>query len=166
MFQTETIIALGSNVGNSILNLRSAVKELNKIGHISKFANIYISAPYGYKYQSNFYNSAIILKTNQQPLELINSIQKIERKLKKNKRIVNGPRSIDIDIIFFGISKYHYNNLIIPHPRAKERDFVLCPILDIKPFLLHPVEKKSINQLSKELTNKYIIKKLSYRNLI
>ena len=166
MFQTETIIALGSNVGNSILNLRSAVRELNKIGHISKFANIYISAPYGYKYQSNFYNSAIILKTNQQPLQLINSIQKIERKLKKNKRIVNGPRSIDIDIIFFGTSKYHYNNLIIPHPRAKERDFVLYPILDIKPFLLHPVEKKSINQLSKELKNKYIIKKLSYRNLI
>ena len=70
------------------------------------------------------------------------------------------------DRIFFGTGKYHYNNLIIPHPRAKERDFVLYPILDIKPFLLHPVEKKSINQLSKELTNKYIIKKLSYRNLI
>ena len=166
MYQTDTIIALGSNLGNSIFNLSSAIKELRKIGHISKIADVYISEPYGYKQQDNFYNTAILLKTNKQPLELINIINKIEKKLKKNKRIINGPRNIDIDIIFYGKNKYSFNNLIIPHPRAIDRDFVLIPILDIDPLLKHPTEKKSIKTLSAKLEKNYIIKKLSYRNLI
>ena len=166
MYQTDTIIALGSNLGNSIFNLSSAIKELGKIGHVSKIADVYISEPYGYKHQDNFYNTVILLKTNKQPLELINIINKIEKKLKKNKRIINGPRNIDIDIIFYGKNKYSFNNLIIPHPRAIDRDFVLIPILDIDPLLKHPTEKKSIKTLSAKLEKNYIIKKISYRNLI
>ena len=166
MYQIDSIIALGSNLGNSIYNLGCAIKELRKFGYISKIADIYISEPYGYKYQDNFYNTAVLLKTNKQPLELINIISQIEKKLKKNKRIINGPRNIDIDIIFYGKNKYFFSNLIIPHPRAKDRDFVLLPILDINPFIQHPTEKKSIKTLSAKLQKKYIIKKLSYRNLI
>ena len=166
MYQTDSVIALGSNLGNSIYNLGCAIKELRKFGYISKIADVYISKPYGYKYQDNFYNTAILLKTNKQPLELINIISQIEKKLKKNKRIINGPRNIDIDIIFYGKNKYFFSNLIIPHPRAKDRDFVLLPILDINPFIQHPTEKKSIKTLSAKLQKKYIIKKLSYRNLI
>ena len=166
MYQIDSIIALGSNLGNSIYNLGCAIKELRKFGYISKIADIYISEPYGYKYQDNFYYTAVLLKTNKQPLELINIISQIEKKLKKNKRIINGPRNIDIDIIFYGKNKYFFSNLIIPHPRAKDRDFVLLPILDINPFIQHPTEKKSIKTLSAKLQKKYIIKKLSYRNLI
>ena len=166
MYQTDSVIALGSNLGNSIHNLSCAIKELRKFGYISKIADVYISEPYGYKYQDNFYNTAVLLKTNKQPLELINIISQIEKKLKKNKRIINGPRNIDIDIIFYGKNKYFFSNLIIPHPRAKDRDFVLLPILDINPFIQHPTEKKSIKTLSAKLQKKYIIKKLSYRNLI
>ena len=166
MYQTDSVIALGSNLGNSIYNLGCAIKELRKFGYISKIADVYISEPYGYKYQDNFYNTAVLLKTNKQPLELINIISQIEKKLKKNKRIINGPRNIDIDIIFYGKNKYFFSNLIIPHPRAKHRDFVLLPILDINPFIQHPTEKKSIKTLSAKLQKKYIIKKLSYRNLI
>ena len=166
MYQTDSVIALGSNLGNSIYNLGSAIKELRKFGYISKIADVYISKPYGYKDQDNFYNTAVLLKTNKQPLELINIISQIEKKLKKNKRIINGPRNIDIDIIFYGKNKYFFSNLIIPHPRAKDRDFVLLPILDINPFIQHPTEKKSIKILSAKLQKKYIIKKLSYRNLI
>ena len=166
MYQTDSVIALGSNLGNSIYNLGCAIKELRKFGYISEIADVYISEPYGYKYQDNFYNTAVLLKTNKQPLELINIISQIEKKLKKNKRIINGPRNIDIDIIFYGKNKYFFSNLIIPHPRAKDRDFVLLPILDINPFIQHPTEKKSIKTLSAKLQKKYIIKKLSYRNLI
>ena len=166
MYQTDCFIALGSNLGNSIYNLGCAIKELRKFGYISKIADVYISEPYGYKYQDNFYNTAVLLKTNKQPLELINIISQIEKKLKKNKRIINGPRNIDIDIFFYGKNKYFFSNLIIPHPRAKDRDFVLLPILDINPFIQHPTEKKSIKTLSAKLQKKYIIKKLSYRNLI
>jgi len=166
VYQTDSVIALGSNLGNSIYNLSCAINELRKFGYISKIADVYISEPYGYKYQDNFYNTAVLLKTNKQPLELINIISQIEKKLKKNKRIINGPRNIDIDIIFYGKNKYFFSNLIIPHPRAKDRDFVLLPILDINPFIQHPTEKKSIKILSAKLQKKYIIKKLSYRNLI
>jgi 2-amino-4-hydroxy-6-hydroxymethyldihydropteridine pyrophosphokinase len=166
VYQTDSVIALGSNLGNSIYNLGCAIKELRKFGYISKIADVYISKPYGYKYQDNFYNTAVLLKTNKQPLELINIISQIEKKLKKNKRIINGPRNIDIDIIFYGKNKYFFSNLIIPHPRAKDRDFVLLPILDINPFIQHPTEKKTIKTLSAKLQKKYIIKKLSYRNLI
>ena len=166
MYLTDTIIALGSNLGNSIYNLHCAIKELKKFGYISKIADIYISEPYGYKNQNNFYNTAVLLKTNKQPLELISIIYQIEKKLKKNKRIANGPRNIDIDIIFYGNNKYCFNNLIIPHPRAIDRDFVLMPILDIDKFIQHPNEKKSIKVLSDKLEKNYIIKKLSYRNLI
>ena len=111
MYQTETIIALGSNLGNAVFNLRSAVRELENIGNIKKFANIYVSSPYGYKSQSNFFNTAIKLLTNQQPLELINNIYEIEKKLKKNKKIINGPRNIDLDIIFFGKQIFNKKNL-------------------------------------------------------
>jgi len=186
VYQTDSVIALGSNLGNSIYNLSCAIKELRKFGYISKIADVYISKPYGYKHQDNFYNTAILLKTNKKPLELINIIAQIEKKLKKNKRIINGPRNIDIDIIFYGKNKriingprnididiifygknkYIFSNLIIPHPRAIDRDFVLLPILDINPFIQHPTEKKSIKILSAKLEKKYIIKKLSYRNLI
>ena len=166
MYQTDTIIALGSNLGNSLYNLRCAIKELKKFGYIAKIADVYISEPYGYKHQDNFYNTAILFKTNKKPLELINIIYQIEKKLKKNKRIINGPRKIDIDIIFYGKNKYCFNNLIIPHPRTIDRDFVLIPILDIDPFLQHPTVKKSIKTLSSTLEKNYIIKKLSYRNLI
>ena len=158
MYQTDSVIALGSNLGNSIYNLGCAIKELRKFGYISKIADVYISEPYGYKYQDNFYNTAVLLKTNKQPLELINIISQIEKKLKKNKRIINGPRNIDIDIIFYGKNKYFFSNLIIPHPRAKDRDFVLLPILDINPFIQHPTEKKSIKTLSAKLQKNILLK--------
>ena len=105
MYQTETIIALGSNLGNAIFNLRCAVRELENIGNIKKFANIYISSPYGYKSQSNFFNTAIKLLTNQQPLELINNIYEIEKKLKKIKKLSMVQETL-IWILFFLANKY------------------------------------------------------------
>jgi len=166
VYQTNSILALGSNLGNAVFNLHSAVQKIKTLGLVSKIADIYISKPYGYTHQNNFYNTAILLKTQKQPAELINNIYLIEKKLKKNKKIINGPRNIDIDIIFYGKKIYQSNNLTIPHPRAVDRDFVLYPILDIDPFFQHPVCKKSIKTLAKELNKKFIIKKLSYRNLI
>ena len=71
--------------------------------------------------------------------ELYFRIKIIEKKLYKNKIIQNGPRRIDIDIIFFNALKFSHENLVIPHPRASSRDFVLFPLCDINPFYFHPV---------------------------
>ena len=100
VYPTSYYIALGTNVGNYRNNLSKALVELRKIGHVAKVANIYKSKPYGYLKQNFFYNSMVCLKSEMLPNQLINKIQLAERKLQKNKRIINGPRKIDLDIIF------------------------------------------------------------------
>ena len=143
-----------------------AVFELSKMGNITKIANVYKSKPYGYLKQNYFYNTMVSLKSEIHPNELIKKIHLIERKLYKNKKIINGPRKIDLDIIFSGQKVFKNNNLVIPHPRAQERDFVLYPLFDINPFFRHPVSKLTVKQLIKQLKDNYIVKKLSYLNLL
>ena len=166
MYPTNYYIALGTNVGNYINNFSNAILELKKIGQVVKMADIYKSKPYGYLKQNFFYNSMVCLKSEMLPNQLINKIQLAERKLQKNKRIINGPRKIDLDIIFSDQKVFKNNNLTIPHPRAQERDFVLYPLLDINPFFRHPVSKLTVKQLIEQLKDTYIVKKLSYRNLL
>lgn len=160
MYPNRVFLALGSNIGNWKVNFNNCLKELHKVGNLIAIGNIYISEPYGYKEQNNFYNTALELKTSLNPIELIYKIQLIEKKLHKKKIIENGPRRIDIDIIFFNSLKITNNNLIIPHPRATDRDFVIYPLDDIDPFFKHPVQNKTIKQLKIELTKKYINKKI------
>ena len=160
MYPNRVFLALGSNIGNWKVNFNNCLKELHKVGNLIAIGNIYISEPYGYKEQNNFYNTALELKTSLNPIELIYKIQLIEKKLHKKKIIENGPRRIDIDIIFFNSLKITNNNLIIPHPRATDRDFVIYPLDDIDPFFKHPVQNKTKKQLKIELTKKYINKKI------
>ena len=166
MYPTNYYIALGTNVGNYVNNFSNAILELKKIGQVVKMAHIYKSKPYGYLKQNFFYNTMVHLKSEILPIELINKIQLIERKLKKNKRIINGPRRIDLDIIFWDHKIIKIQELSIPHPRASERDFVLLPMQDIVKNFKDPVSKLTIKELILRLKNYYIIQKLSYRNLL
>ena len=166
MYPTNYYIALGTNVGNYINNFSNAILELKKIGQVVKMANIYKSKPYGYLKQNFFYNTMVHLKSEILPIELINKIQLIERKLKKNKRLLNGPRIIDLDIIFWDHKIIKIQELSIPHPRASERDFVLLPMQDIVQNFRDPVSKITIKELILRLKNHYIIDRLSYRNLL
>ena len=165
MYPTNYYIALGTNVGNYKNNFSAAISELSKLGQISKIANIYKSKPYGYLHQNYFYNSVVELKSKMMPIQLMKNIQLIEKKLQKNKRIINGPRKIDLDIIFWGKKKLRNHNLYIPHPRAKERDFVLLPLIDLDPFLRDPETQLTIKDLLKNLKDHYVIKRLSHSNL-
>ena len=165
MYPTNYYIALGTNVGNYKINFFTAIRELNKLGQISKIANIYKSKPYGYLYQNYFYNSVLELKSKMMPMQLMKNIQLIEKKLQKNKRIINGPRKIDLDIIFWGKKKLRNHNLYIPHPRAKERDFVLLPLIDLDPFFRDPETQLTTKDLLNSLKDHYVIKRLSYSNL-
>tara|TARA_Y100000590_G_scaffold340429_1_gene388248 strand:- start:307 stop:819 length:513 start_codon:yes stop_codon:yes gene_type:complete len=160
MFPNKVFLALGSNVGNWKVNFNECLLELSKIAHLKAIGNIYVSKPYGLKLQNDFYNTALEIETKNTPIQLINKIKLIEKKLHKNKIIKNGPRRIDIDIIFYNSLKIFYNNLIIPHPRAIERDFVLLPLCDIKPFLCHPISRKSLKKLKQEVETIYIKKRI------
>ena len=160
MYLNKAFLALGSNVGSWKLNFNRCLNELQNIGKLVSIGSIYISKPYGYKEQNNFYNTAIELHTTSGPIKLLNELKLIEKKLHKNKLIKNGPRCIDIDIIFFNSLKVNHANLVIPHPRAANRDFVIFPLCDIDPYFKHPVEKKSLKILKGEIEDIYIEKKI------
>jgi len=160
VYLNKVFLALGSNVGNWKLNFNGCLSELQNIGELVSIGNIYISKPYGYKEQNNFYNTAIELHTTSSPIKLLNELKLIEKKLHKNKLIKNGPRRIDIDVIFFNSLKINHSSLVIPHPRALNRDFVIFPLCDIDPYFKHPVEKKTLKKLKEEIEDVYIEKKI------
>ena len=161
MYPTNVIIAVGTNLGNFKINFQNALGEIAKFSKITTIGNIYISKPYGFKNQNNFHNTAIEILTNHQPLQLLKKIESIENKLMKNKKIINGPRTIDLDIIFFGNKIIKCSQLEIPHPQAINRDFVLKPIFDIRPFYKDPLTKLSIKELLNSINSYYIIKSLN-----
>ncbi len=165
MYQTKVFIALGSNIGDKIFNIKQSIHEIKKYGQVVNYGDIYISKPYGFKNQQNFFNTAILFFTNLQPLELMKKLSLIETKLKKNKKIENGPRRIDMDIIFYGKQNISNKKLTIPHPRAHLRDFVLLPIADIDSNFIHPTKKISIKNLIFQLDENFTFRKLSNRNL-
>ena len=165
MYPISVIIALGSNIGNFKINFQNAIESISKFGQIKSVGQIYVSKPYGLKEQNNFYNTAIEILTTCQPMELMSKLQSIEKKLIKNKKIPNGPRKIDLDIIFFGSKIVKNSQIEIPHPRAMDRDFVLKPISDFKPFYRHPLSKLTLKEALDSLASRYIIKLLDSSDL-
>ena len=165
MYPISVIIALGSNIGNFKINFHNAIELISKFGQIKSVGNIYVSKPYGLKEQNNFFNTAIEILTTCQPMELMLKLQNVEKKLIKNKKIPNGPRKIDLDIIFFGSKVVKNSQIQIPHPRAMDRDFVLKPISDFKPFYRHPLSKLTLKEGFESLGSRYIIKSLDSSDL-
>ena len=160
MYQNKIFIALGTNLGNWKNNFNQSFTQLDKLGDINQYSSIFLSKPYGYLEQNYFYNTAIELHTTLNPMQLFKKLQLIEKKIHKNKLFPNGPRRIDLDIIFFNKLLIKNNHLIVPHPRAHLRDFVLCPIEEMNPFFIHPKKKITIRELIKNLKEKYILKKI------
>jgi len=160
VYPNKVFLALGSNIGNWKVNFSRCLRQLQNIGELKLIGNIYVSKPYGYKDQNDFYNTAVEFHTVSSPIQLVKELQLIEKKLHKKKIIKNGPRRIDIDIIFFNALKLNQKNLVIPHPKATNRDFVIFPLCDIDPFFKHPVKNKLLKKLKIELRDKYIEKKI------
>ena len=158
MLLNKVYIALGTNIGNWKNNFNQSFKMINKLGIIKKFSSFYISYPYGYKDQNYFYNTVIELETNLTPRRLFDELQLIEKKLQKNKQSLNGPRKIDLDIIFFNKLVLTSNLLTIPHKCSHKRDFVLLPLIEISPFYIHPTKKVSTNKLQKDIKKNYVFK--------
>lgn len=132
-------IGLGSNVGDSRVFLQKAVDRLAKWVRLERASSIVSSAPMYELNQPDFLNAALIGTTDLGPRELIAGFKQIEEDLGREKRYVNGPREIDIDLITYGALKYGYNEEIqVPHPRLAERRFVLQPLAEIAPGLLIP----------------------------
>lgn len=153
--RTESIayIGIGSNMGDRYKNILAAEKEINnssssKVIQISK---IYETEPVGYLDQNYFLNCVFKITTILTPVELLKLLLETEKILKRKRIIHWGPRTIDLDILFFNNFVISSTDLIIPHPRLHERMFVLKPLCDLAPELIHPIEKKSCFKISKKL---------------
>ena len=150
----KIFLALGSNIGDKKANIDRAIELLKKKIKDISVSSYYLTKPVGYLKQENFINVAIVGQTLLSPQELLEFIREVEENLGRVKRFKNGPREIDIDILFYDDLILKENSLTIPHPGIAERDFVLKPLLDLDARLIHPVLHISIEKLYKKILPK------------
>ena len=129
----KAVIALGSNLGNRELNIDSAISELAKIIEITHLSTNHETNPVGGPEQPKYLNAVAIAESHLDPRELLIAMLEIENKLGRKRDIHWGPRTIDLDLIIFGNEVIDSDVLVLPHPRAHERKFVLEPWLEIDP---------------------------------
>jgi len=127
----QIVLALGSNVGNRRENLMRAVAEIESFAEVRARSKIYETVPVGFSDQRDFLNAAIFARTEYSPAELLEFCKYAEKKIGRIETFRNGPRAIDIDIILYGAETFESETLCIPHPRWKDRDFVISPMLDL-----------------------------------
>ena len=147
-----TYISAGSNIGDREANLDFGARYLGKRGKILRVSSVIETEPVGYKDQPWFLNQVFELETILTPHELLAWCNKIEHDGGRVRTFPNAPRTLDIDILLYGDRIICDPGLIIPHPRMSERRFVLEPLAEIAPDLLHPVEKKTISELLKQIS--------------
>src|SRR5664279_5223702 len=134
-------IALGANLASRVgppeATLAAAVKRLNDLGRITALSSLYSTAPVGFADQPRFENAVVALETPLEPRELLNKLLVIELEYGRDRStgILNGPRTLDLDILSIGDLKISQPGLELPHPRMKERAFVLVPLHEIAPNL-------------------------------
>jgi 2-amino-4-hydroxy-6-hydroxymethyldihydropteridine diphosphokinase len=144
----RVFLALGSNIGDREANLRKAIEALRAPDfEIVSISPVYETAPQGYANQGWFLNLVLEAQTTLLPLRLLARCQKVERSLGRKREIVNGPRTIDVDVLFYGNSAIRGSGLQVPHPRYAERRFVLAPLVDIAPDLRDPVTHRAMREL-------------------
>lgn len=148
-------LSLGSNLGNRQENLEKAIqlikeKQEIQLGQVSSF---YETEPVGYVDQDWFLNAVIEISTSLSPQELLGVAGEVENQLARVRTIRWGPRTIDVDILFYGEQMVVEENLEIPHPRIQERAFVLKPLAEIAPDLIHPYYGQTIEDLLENLAD-------------
>lgn len=144
----DVYLLTGGNIGDRIQNLESAAKSIKKqAGYIRHLSSVYETAPWGLSEQTPFLNQVIQIATTLSPHALLANLLAIEKQLGRERFQKNGPRIIDIDILFYNKEVIATNDLQIPHPQIPNRRFVLTPLSEIAPNLLHPVINKSITEL-------------------
>lgn len=140
-------IGLGSNLGDRVANLREAANRLRAIVTIEKASQLYVAAPLGYVRDDAFVNAVIQAKTTLKPMQLLEMMQAIEIGMGRRPGVTYGPRPIDLDLLFYDTIQIETAKLTVPHPRIAQRAFVLRPLAEIAPNLMHPVLFYTVSQL-------------------
>ena len=144
-------LGLGTNLGDKEVQLRTAVNEIEKrIGRVMTLSAFYTTIPWGFTSEHTFLNAACAVETSLNPYELLSVTQDIEKNLGRKHKSVDHhytDRLIDIDILFFDEIIIHEPGLQSPHPLLTKRDFVLKPLVEIAPDLVHPINHLTIRKL-------------------
>jgi 2-amino-4-hydroxy-6-hydroxymethyldihydropteridine diphosphokinase len=140
-------LALGTNLGDRPANLKQAIAALTPQLEVKAKSRIYETPPWGFEEQPRFLNQVVKANTYLDPEPLLKHLKRLEVALGRQESFPNGPRLIDIDLLFYDNLVLNKPSLVIPHPRLHERGFVLLPLLDIAPNLVHPVQQKTVEEL-------------------
>lgn len=150
---SKVYIAAGSNLGDKEETLKEAIDKIDKRKDcvVTKVSNFYTTDPVGYEDQDKFVNCVFEIDTLQTPSELMDTLLEVEKDFKRERIIRWGPRTLDLDIIFYDDIISYDEHILIPHPRAHERQFVMKPMCDINPYYVHPIYRKRVMDISSEL---------------
>ena len=155
-------IGFGSNIGDRLVHIQNAIHTLSKTEGITlqKISSVYKTDPIGYEAQAQFLNGVAAIQTNLPPLSLLHTLKDIETIIGRQHRIRWGPREIDLDILIYGDLCFQTEKLVIPHPEMHLRRFVLVPLAEIAPDIVHPVFQETIQTLLERLEDdKSVLKK-------
>ena len=150
----QVYLSIGSNIGDPLGNCRRGIENLCADGKLLLLARspFYRTQPVDYVEQDWFVNAALLVQTELTPLELLEKTQAIQAQMgRKTDAIRFGPRILDLDIIFYDDTVIDTPHLVVPHPRMHKRRFVLQPICDIDPTVVHPVLGRNVGDLLNEL---------------
>lgn len=149
-------LSIGSNMGDREGYLDFAIDRLNAFDDtkVLSASDYIVTEPYGDVEQDDFLNGALKIHTLQTPMELLDSIHDIEKEAHRERLVHWGPRTLDIDILFYDDVIIMEDNLKIPHVEISKREFVLEPLCEIAPYFVHPIYKKTVEQMLEELRYK------------
>ena len=154
-------LLLGSNIGNSEQQLLEAIQNITRqIGPVTRKSSLYSTAAWGESNQPDFLNQVIIIESEIAALPMLEIILSIEKKMGRVRTTKNAPRIIDIDMLFFNNDIIETTNLSVPHPEIENRRFVLIPLNELSPNLVHPASGLMMSSLLKNCTDKLDVKKI------
>ncbi|MBL6966020.1 MAG: 2-amino-4-hydroxy-6-hydroxymethyldihydropteridine diphosphokinase [Anaerolineales bacterium] len=149
--QKSIYLALGTNLGDRVLNLQAARDALPPTVSLVASSPVYETPPWGVSDQPAFLNQVVHIETELSPLGLLDYLKDLEIRLGREPSIRYGPRQIDLDILFYGQQIISDENLTIPHARLHERAFVLVPLADLAPEFRHPRLGESVLEMLAKL---------------
>jgi 2-amino-4-hydroxy-6-hydroxymethyldihydropteridine diphosphokinase len=153
-------LSLGSNIGDREAHLREAIRRLESTGKLRSLSSIYETEPVEFTDQPQFLNCAVALETSSTPEQLMLQLLTIEKAMGRQRIQKKGPRTIDLDILFFGDEVVDTPGLTIPHPAMQHRRFVLEPLAEIAPDAMHPGLRKTVRELLEELPSGQSVRRM------
>lgn len=157
-----TYLGLGSNLGDRRRNIEGAIKLMAQRKNIKvrEVSSLYETEPVGYEDQRWFINGVLKVETTLKPRELLEALKEIEEALNRKRDLRWGPRTVDLDILLYDDLKIEAQDFVIPHPEMHRRAFVLVPLAEIAPDLLHSVMGRSVSELLADLPQTKVVKRI------